>query len=57
MGYDAETQQFQELTDEEAKTWKKGPIFHIGEEITLKGVVFLVADVAPGQIKLKPKKT
>ena len=57
MGWDPDTQQLQELTSEQAAQWTKGPVFRVGEEIDLKGLTFIVADIAPGQIKLKPKKT
>jgi len=32
------------------------PVFRVGEEIELKGIKWIVADIAPAQIKLKPKK-
>ena len=57
MGWDGDAQQFQELTAEQAKDWKKGPVFRVGEEIEIKGLTFIVADIAPGQIKIKPKRT
>jgi hypothetical protein len=44
------------LTEEQAKVFKKGPVFYIGEEIELKGITFVVTDIAPAQIKLKPKR-
>lgn len=56
MGWDPDQQKFQPLTDEQAKVFTKGPVFRIGEEVELKGLTFIVADVAPAQIKLKPKK-
>jgi hypothetical protein len=57
MGWDPETQQLQELSADEAKNWTKGPVFHEGEEVVLKGLTFTIVDIAPGQIKLKPKRT
>jgi len=54
MGWDGE--RFQELTPEQAATFTKGPVFHTGEEVTLKGLTFTIVDIAPGQMKLKPKK-
>lgn len=54
MGWDGE--RFQELTPEQVATFTKGPVFHIGEEFTLKGLTFTLVDIAPGQIKLKPKR-
>jgi hypothetical protein len=56
MGYDPDLQQFEMLTEEQVKTFTKGPVFHIGEEVELKGVTFIVSDIAPGQMKLKPKR-
>jgi hypothetical protein len=54
MGWDGE--KFRELTDDEAKTFNKGPVFRTGEEVTLKGLTFTIVDIAPGQMKLKPKR-
>lgn len=54
MGWDGE--RFQELTEEQAKTFTKGPVFRIGEEVELKGLKFTVTDIAPAQMKLKPKR-
>ena len=56
MGWDPDAQQLQALTEEQAKNWTKGPVFFVGEEVTLKGVTFVIADIAPAQIKLKPKR-
>lgn len=57
MGWDPETQQLQELNESQAANWTKGPVFRTGEEVTLKGLTFIITDIAPGQMKLKPKKT
>jgi hypothetical protein len=56
MGMDSSTGQLHELTEEQARTWTKGPVFYTGEEVTLKGVPFTIVDIAPGQLKLKPKR-
>lgn len=56
MGWDPDTQQLQELSAEQAKDWTKGPVFRVGEEVELKGLTFIISDIAPGQMKLKPKK-
>lgn len=56
MGWDPETQQLQRLNDTQAQNWTKGPVFHVGEEVELKGLKFVIVDIAPAQIKLKPKK-
>jgi len=58
VGYDANTQELKPLTDKEAADRARLglPVFRVGEEITLRGITFIVADVAPGQLKLKPKK-
>lgn len=57
MGWNPESQQLEELNPEQAKNWTKGPVFRVGEDIELKGVTFIVVDIAPSQIKLKPKRT
>lgn len=57
MGWDPESQQLQSLSAEQAKNWTKGPVFKVGEEVELKGLTFVIADIAPAQIKLKPKRT
>lgn len=57
MGWDPDAGKFQMLTEEQAKTFAKGPVFRIGEEVELKGLTFVVTDIAPGQMKLKPKKS
>jgi hypothetical protein len=56
VGFDTSTGKFESLTEEQAKVFKKGPVFYIGEEIELKGITFVVTDIAPAQIKLKPKR-
>jgi len=56
MGWDPDAGKFQMLTDEQAKLFKKGPVFQIGEEVELKGLKFTITDIAPAQMKLKPKK-
>jgi hypothetical protein len=51
--------QLHEMTDEfvaqhpEAQSW---PMFTRGEEVEIKGRTFIISDIAPGQIKLKPKR-
>ena len=57
MGWDPDAGKFQMLTEEQAKLFNKGPVFTTGEEVTLKGLTFVIVDIAPGQMKLKPKKT
>jgi hypothetical protein len=57
MGMDTRTGQLHELTEEQARSWTKGPVFYTGEEVTLKGVTFTIVDIAPGQLKLKPKRS
>lgn len=55
MGWDPEAQQLQRLTEDQAQQWTKGPVFHEGEEVVLKGLTFVIVDIAPAQMKLKPK--
>ena len=56
MGWDPDTQQLQELSAEQAASWSKGPVFKTGEEVTIKGLIFIITDIAPGQIKMRPKR-
>ena len=56
MGWDPDASKFQMLTEEQAKLFTKGPVFTVGEEVELKGLTFTITDIAPAQMKLKPKK-
>ena len=56
MGWDPEAQQFQSLSAEQAANWTRGSVFHEGEEVVLKGITFIIVDIAPAQMKLKPKR-
>lgn len=57
MGWDPDAGKFQPLTEAEAAVFAKGPLFRVGEEVTLKGLTFVIVDVAPAQLKLKPKRS
>jgi hypothetical protein len=57
MAMDTQNGTLHEVTEEQAKTWDKGPVFKVGEEVDLKGGKFVIVDIAPGQLKLKPRKS
>lgn len=56
MGWDPDAQELKPLSDAEAANYTKGPVFKIGEEVELKGLKFNIVDIAPAQMKLKPKR-
>jgi uncharacterized Zn finger protein len=61
MGYDPQTQRFQELnSQEEVDKFKiekpSGVIFNIGEDVELKGHKFYIHEIGTERIILKPRK-
>ena len=58
MGYDPQENKFVPISQERyLNAGNEGIItLYKGEEVELKGILFTVVDIAPGQIKLKPKR-
>jgi hypothetical protein len=58
MGYDPQSNELRELTTpaqvKEFKENKPQFLFTVGEEITVKGVMFKVHDIGDNRIVLKP---
>jgi hypothetical protein len=53
--WDPQAEQFVAIDERQAQV-TKNPVFRVGEEVMLKGLTFVIVDIAPAQLKLKPKR-
>lgn len=60
MGYDPQTNKLNEITSvkilDEFREHRPQFLFSVGEEVTVKGVVFRVHDIGESRLVLKPIK-